>query len=117
VVIEGLLKSTRHSAPTLQQQIGYSCALIGGRGASRDEIRSERVNPHGVQSTYRLMHILAHLTRFFFHSNDGGAQLLSRYIPVNNLLRLGTRWRIHDSEIVHKEDTEDDEEHSRYHTC
>jgi hypothetical protein len=49
---------------------------------------------------------LAHFTRFFFHSGDGGAQLLSRDIPVNNLLRLGTRWRIHDSEIVNKEDNE-----------
>ena len=50
------------------------------------------------------MHILAHFTRFFFHSNYGGPQLLSRYIPVNNLLRLGTRWRIHDSEVVRKKD-------------
>jgi hypothetical protein len=39
-------------------------------------------------------------------------QLLSRHIPVNNLLRLNTRWRIYDSEIVHKEDHKDREEHA-----
>jgi hypothetical protein len=37
-------------------------------------------------------------------------QLLSRHIPVNNLLRLTTRWCIYDSEIVHKEDNKDREE-------
>jgi len=58
------------------------------------------------------MHVLAHFTRFFFHSGDGGMQLLSRHIPVNNLLWLSTRWRIYDSEIVHKEDNNDREEHA-----
>ena len=42
---------------------------------------------------------------------------MSRHIPVNNLLRLGTRWRIHDSKIIHKEHNEDSEEHARNYTC
>jgi hypothetical protein len=62
------------------------------------------------------MDVLAHFTHFFFHSGNGGTQLLSRHIPVNNLLRLSTRWRIHDSEVVHKEDNKDSEEHAGYDT-
>jgi len=56
------------------------------------------------------MNVLAHFTRFFFHSRDGGAQLLSRYIPVHDFLGFGSCWRVHDSEIVHKEDNKDREE-------
>ena len=39
-------------------------------------------------SACRIMHVLAHFARFILHNIYGGAQLLSRHIPINIFLRL-----------------------------
>ena len=59
------------------------------------------------------MHIFAYFTRTLFHSDDGGTQLLSSYVPIDNLLWLGPRGRTRHGEIVHHEDDEDSEENAR----
>jgi hypothetical protein len=54
-----------------------------------------------------------HFLRSLLHSGDGGAQLLSRHVPVNNFLWLSPCWRSRYSDIVHKEDNKDREKHAR----
>jgi hypothetical protein len=64
-------------------------------------------------SACRVMHVFAHFAHFLLHSGDGGTQLLNRHVPVNDFLRLSPCWRIGYSEIVHKKDNKDSEEHAR----
>ena len=59
------------------------------------------------------MHILAYFTRTLFHSDDGGTQLLSRNIPIDNLLRFSPRRRTRYSEIVRKKSNKNGKEHTR----
>ena len=43
--------------------------------------------------------------------------IASSWMLAEGVWWLGARWRIHDGEIVHKEDNKDSEEHASYNTC